>query len=179
MDVGSTEPFDLPTEQADSGDGTLLTSCNPAGLKSSGCLLMAAFCPCLIIKMLLYDCCGKTTPVVAGLEREAQGCTGQGGSFPFPDEVPAPTPRGSRLPIRRPGSFISFVALLGEGFPGGSVGKNPRANARVTGSIPGSGRSPGDGNSPLQYSFLGNPTEEPGRLCIAHGVAKTWTQFSS
>ena len=39
--------------------------------------------------------------------------------------------------------------------------KNPSANAgdaRVTGSIPGSGRSPGEGNnSHLQYSCLGNP----------------------
>ena len=41
-------------------------------------------------------------------------------------------------------------------FPGGAVVKNPPANAgdaRVTGSIPGSGRSPGGGNgTPLQYS---------------------------
>lgn len=34
---------------------------------------------------------------MAGLEQEAQGCTDQGGSFPFPAEVPAPAPRGSRL----------------------------------------------------------------------------------
>ena len=47
------------------------------------------------------------------------------------------------------------------GFPGGSVVKNPPANAGDTGdvgSIPGSGRSPGAGNgSPLQCSFLENP----------------------
>ena len=47
--------------------------------------------------------------------------------------------------------------------------KNPPANAgdvRDAGSIPGSGRSPGEGNgNPLQYSCLGNPrTEEPGGL---------------
>ena len=47
--------------------------------------------------------------------------------------------------------------------------KNPPANAgdkRDTGSIPGSGRSPGVGNgNPLQYSCLENPmTEEPGRV---------------
>ena len=47
--------------------------------------------------------------------------------------------------------------------------KNPPANAgdaRDMGLIPGSGRSPGEGNSnPLQYSCLGNPwTEEPGGL---------------
>ena len=44
------------------------------------------------------------------------------------------------------------------GFPGGSVVKNQPANAGVMGSIPGSGRSPGEGNgNPLQYSCLENP----------------------
>ena len=44
------------------------------------------------------------------------------------------------------------------GFPSGSVVKNPPANTGDTGSIPGSGRSPGEGNgNPLQYSCLGNP----------------------
>ena len=43
------------------------------------------------------------------------------------------------------------------GFPGGSVAKNPPANAGDTGLIPGSGRSPGEGNgNPLQYCCLGN-----------------------
>ena len=46
------------------------------------------------------------------------------------------------------------------GFPGGLVAKNPPANAEDTGSIPGSGRSAGDGNcNPLQYSCLGNPMD--------------------
>ena len=53
--------------------------------------------------------------------------------------------------------------------------KNPPASAGDTGdvgSIPGLGRSPGEGNgSPLQYSCLEIPrTEEPGRL-QSHGVA--------
>ena len=44
------------------------------------------------------------------------------------------------------------------GFPGGSVVKNPPANAGDTGSIPGSGRFPGRGNdNPLQFSCLENP----------------------
>ena len=43
------------------------------------------------------------------------------------------------------------------GFPGGSVVKKPHAKAGDRGSIPGSGRSPGERNgNPLQYSFLGN-----------------------
>ena len=42
------------------------------------------------------------------------------------------------------------------GFPGGSVVKNPPANARDVGLTPGLGRSPGGGNgNPLQYSWPG------------------------
>ena len=45
-------------------------------------------------------------------------------------------------------------------FPGGSVVKNPPANAEDPGSIPGSGRCPGRGNdNPLQYSCLENPMD--------------------
>ena len=44
------------------------------------------------------------------------------------------------------------------GFPGGSVVKNPPAHAGDLSSIPGSGRSPGEGNgNPFQYSCLENP----------------------
>ena len=43
------------------------------------------------------------------------------------------------------------------GFPGGSVVKNPPANERDVGSIPGLGRSPGGGNgNPFPYSCLEN-----------------------
>ena len=46
---------------------------------------------------------------------------------------------------------------LFKGFPGGSVVENPPANAGDPGSIPGSGRSPREGNGdPFQYSCLGN-----------------------
>ena len=56
-----------------------------------------------------------------------------------------------------------------EGFPGDTVVKIPPANAgnmRDKGSIPGLGRSPGEGNgNPLQYSSWKIPwTEESGRL---------------
>ena len=44
------------------------------------------------------------------------------------------------------------------GLPCGPVVKNPPGNAGDAGSIPGSGRSPGEGNgNPLQYSCLENP----------------------
>ena len=47
-----------------------------------------------------------------------------------------------------------------EGFPGGSDGKESACNVGDLGSVPGLGRSPGEGNSnPLQYSCLGNPMD--------------------
>ena len=46
------------------------------------------------------------------------------------------------------------------GFPGGSEVKASASNAGDQGSIPGSGRSPGEGNgNPLQYSCLENPMD--------------------
>ena len=46
------------------------------------------------------------------------------------------------------------------GFPDGLVGKESACNAGDGGSVPGSGRSPREGNSnPLQYSCLKNPTD--------------------
>ena len=55
--------------------------------------------------------------------------------------------------------------------------KNLLANARdagVTGSILGSGRSPGGGNgNPLQYSWLGNPMNRGAWRATVHGVAES------
>ena len=46
------------------------------------------------------------------------------------------------------------------GFPGGSDSKAPACNAGDLGSIPGSGRSPGEGNgNSLQHSYLENPMD--------------------
>ena len=60
-----------------------------------------------------------------------------------------------------------------EGFPGGSVVKNLPANAEDVGSVPGSGRSPGEGNgNPLKYSCLGNPMDRGAWWATVHGVAK-------
>ena len=56
--------------------------------------------------------------------------------------------------------FHSRYRLRAMGFSGGSVVKNPPANAEDTGLIPGSGRSPGGGyGNPLQYSCLENLIE--------------------
>ena len=52
------------------------------------------------------------------------------------------------------------INLLFGGFPGGSDGKASACNAGDLGSIPGLGRSPGEGNgNPLQYSCLENPMD--------------------
>jgi len=51
--------------------------------------------------------------------------------------------------------------------------KNLSANAGDTGLIPGSGRSPGEGNgNPLQYSCLGNPKDRGAWWATIHEVAK-------
>ena len=51
--------------------------------------------------------------------------------------------------------------------------KNPPMNAGDPGSIPGSGRSPGEGNeNPLQYSCLGNPMGRRAWRATFHGVAR-------
>ena len=61
-------------------------------------------------------------------------------------------------------------------FPGGSVVKNPSASAEDAGSIPGLGRSPGEGNgNSLQYSCLGNPMDRGAWWATVHEVAKSWT----
>ena len=63
------------------------------------------------------------------------------------------------------------------GFPGGSEFKASAQNAGDPGSIPGSGRSPGEGNgNPLQYSYLENPMDGGTWLATVHGVTKSRTR---
>ena len=65
------------------------------------------------------------------------------------------------------------------GFPGGSEVKASACNAGDLGSIPGSGRSPGEGDgNPLQYSCLENPMDVGAWSAIVHGVAKSRTWLS-
>ena len=62
---------------------------------------------------------------------------------------------------------------------GDSVVKNPPANSGDTGSIPESGRSPGEGNgNSFQYSCLGNPVDGGAWWATVHGVAQSWTWLS-
>ena len=56
--------------------------------------------------------------------------------------------------------FFGGIYRSQGGFPGGSEVKASACNAGDLGSIPGSGRSPGEGNgNPLQYSCLENPMD--------------------
>ena len=63
---------------------------------------------------------------------------------------------------------------LPKGLPGGSEVKNPPTSAGDTSSIPGLGRSPGEGNGyPLQYSCLENPMDRGAWQATVHGVSKS------
>ena len=66
--------------------------------------------------------------------------------------------------------------LFDSGFPGSSGGKEPTHNVGDLGSIPGSGRSPGEGHgNPPQHSCLENSMDRGARWAIVRGVTKSWT----
>ena len=62
---------------------------------------------------------------------------------------------------------------------GNSDSKESACNSEDAGSIPGLGRSPGEGNgNPLQYSCLGNPMDRGAGQVIVYGVGKSRTLLS-
>ena len=66
------------------------------------------------------------------------------------------------------------------GFPCSSVGKESACNAGDQDSIPGSGRSPGEGNgNPLQYSCLENPMDRGDWQATVYGVARVGHELAS
>ena len=66
------------------------------------------------------------------------------------------------------------------GLPGGSEVKASASNAGDLGSIPGSGRSPGEGNgNPFQYSCLENPMDGGAWWATVHRVAKSQIRLSN
>ena len=72
-----------------------------------------------------------------------------------------------------PGKPFSQDLSVIRGFPGGSMVKNLHANAEDMDLIPGSGRSPGDGNgNPLQYSCPGNPMDRGAWCATVQGITK-------
>ena len=87
------------------------------------------------------------------------------------------------LAVRNPkldGSVEKGVAQLSAymGFSSGSDSRELACSAGDLGLIPGSGRSPGEGNGYLlQYSCLENSTDRGVWQATVHGVTKSWTQL--
>ena len=73
-----------------------------------------------------------------------------------------------------------FKPSTGMRLPCGSEGKASACSAGDLGSIPGSGRSPGEGNgNPLQYSCLENPMDRGAWRATVHEVAESQTRLSN
>ena len=65
------------------------------------------------------------------------------------------------------------------GLPRWLSGKESAGDAEDAGSIPGSGRSPGEGNgNPIQYSCLGIPMDRGAWMATVHVVTKSQTRLS-
>ena len=78
---------------------------------------------------------------------------------------------GKPAELKPAGGFYLCVFV-----PGRSDGKESACSAGDPGLIPGSGRSPGEGNgNPLQYSCLENPMDSGAWWAIVQGVPKSWT----
>ena len=75
---------------------------------------------------------------------------------------------------------VGMLVILVLVVTGGSVVKNPPANAGDSGLIPGLGRlTPGEGNGyPHQCSFLGDPMDSGAWHATVHGSQKSWTCLS-
>ena len=83
-----------------------------------------------------------------------------------------------KAPVFWPGEFHGLYSPWV--FPSSSDSKASTCNAGDLGSIPGWGRSPGEGNgNPLQYSCLENPTDRGAWQVTVNGVAKSRTWLSS
>ena len=75
--------------------------------------------------------------------------------------------------------YLKNTSTVRGGFPGGSDSTASACNAGDLGSLPGSGRSPEEGNgSPLQYSCLENPMDRGAWWATVHGAAKSRTRLS-
>ena len=100
-------------------------------------------------------------PGVGAAGREA-GCPSDAFLFVFTSSL------GQRAPSCFTGESSDLL-----GFPGGSDSEDSVFSVGDLGSIPGSGRSPGEGNgNPLQYSCLGNHMDRGAWWAAVHGIAK-------
>ena len=116
----------------------------------------------------------------------AEGSDYQGGTWASTGQEIVPRRELRAFPVPEPEA--SFAESLpseedriwsNEDIPGGSDGEESTCNAGDLGSIPGLGRSPGEGNGyPLQYSCLQDSTDRGAWQATVHGVAKSRTQLS-
>ena len=106
------------------------------------------------------------------------------GIIPIPDSIHStektPVPELSKTTHCKPSVYKKSSLTSPSHFPGGSDGKESACNSGDLGSIPGSGRSPGEGlGYPLQYSGLENPKDRGAWRAAVHGVTKGWTWLSA
>ena len=106
------------------------------------------------------------TPSSSPLQKSAE-------IWPLEVEIPLPTHSPTSPCHTHPQLFLPSVTFLLLGFPGGPDSKESAYNGRDQGSIPGSGRSPGEehGNS-LQYSYLENPMDRETWQASVNGVTE-------
>ena len=111
-----------------------------------------------------------------GSEVKVSACNaGDPGSIPGLGRSPG---EGNGNPLQYSGleNFMDYTVHVG--FPGGSEVKVSACNAEDLGSIPGSGRSPGEGNgNPLQYSCLENTMDGGAWWATVHGFRKSQTRL--
>ena len=132
----------------------------PSGLWAGGLLCV---CVCARVRTCVCVC------VCQGKDPQASVCRGR---VPTPCPTPLTTfPCLDMMNICKEQGLQ--IRSLSQGFPGGSDGKESAHNAGDVGSIPGLGRSPGEGHgNPLQYSCLENPKDGGEWWATIHGVAK-------
>ena len=98
-------------------------------------------------------------------------------AFTAEDRTSTPRVQAAALQVQLHHSLspTPHFGRISRNHPCGSAGKGPTCNAGDLGSIPGLGRSPGEGKGyPLQYSGLENSMD-----CVAHGVVKSRTRRSN
>ena len=77
------------------------------------------------------------------------------------------------LPLKSKQIHLVLCLFINDLVPGGAEIKVSACNVGDLGSIPGSGRSPGEGNgNPLQYSCLENPMDGGAWWAIVHGLQR-------
>ena len=90
-----------------------------------------------------------------------------------PSAQPSIFPSILLLPTHPPMCYLSILLSTCHLLPGSSLDKESACSAGDLGSIPGWGRSPGEGNgNPLQYSGLEDPLDRGGWRATIHGVAR-------